>query len=83
MFSLNLNFLHKIPFQVLMVTGGHTTSVSLDTTETLATDASSWVLSTAKLPRPMQGLRAANIDDRVLIFGKLYFTHHTPDITGT
>ena len=60
-----------------MVTGGHTTSVSLDTTETLATDASSWVTSTAKLPRPMQGLRAANIDDRVLIFGNftLFITH--------
>ena len=48
-----------------MVTGG----AFLDTTETLATDASSWVTSTAKLPRPMSGLRAANIDDRVLIFG--------------
>jgi len=63
--------------RVFMVTGGHTGSVYLDSTETLATDASSWVTSTAKLPRPMDGLRAANIDDRVLIFGNktLLFTH--------
>lgn len=51
-----------------MVTGG--LPFNLDSTETLATDGSSWVLSTAKLPQPMYGLRAANIDDRVLIFGK-------------
>ena len=60
-----------------MVTGGYTGSDRLDTTETLATDASSWVLSTAKLPRPMSGPRAANIDGRVMIFGNytLFITH--------
>ena len=55
-----------------MVTGGITAGAGsdrTDTTETLATDGSSWVTSEAKLPRPMRGLRAANIDDRVLIFG--------------
>ena len=51
-----------------MVTGGYG-SDNLDTTETLDTGASSWVTSGSKLPRPMQGLRAVNIDDRVLIFG--------------
>ena len=51
-----------------MVTGGYG-SDNLDTTETLDTDASSWVTSASKLPRPMQGLRAVNIEDRVLIFG--------------
>merc|ERR1711971_1040605 len=57
--------------RVFLITGGYYFSGSdfLDTTETLDTDASSWVTSGAKLPRPMYGLRAANIDDRVLIFG--------------
>ena len=52
-----------------MVTGGWPGSDILESTETLVSDASSWVTSGAKLPRPMRGLRAANIDDRVLIFG--------------
>ena len=54
-----------------MVTGGWSQSEfdRLDTTETYDSNASSWVSSGAKLPRPMGGLRAANIDDRVLIFG--------------
>ena len=58
-----------------MVTGGKTNAYdALDTTETLASDASSWVTSTAKLPRPMEEMRAANIDDRVLFFG--IYTYH-------
>ena len=28
-----------------------------------------WTVASAKLPRPMDGLRAINIDDRILIFG--------------
>ena len=56
-----------------MVTGGFVSKsdfLYLDSTETLTTDASSWVTTEAKLPVPIRGLRAANIDDRVLIFGK-------------
>ena len=56
-----------------MVTGGYAGGYDgndyIDNTETLDTDASSWVTSGAKLPQPMSGLRAANINDRVLIFG--------------
>ena len=53
-----------------MVMGGLDSDYDdLDSTETLATGASSWVTSTAKLPRPLGALRAANIDDRLLIFG--------------
>ena len=54
-----------------MVTGGWSQSEfdRLDTTETYDSNASSWVSSGAKLPRPMGGMRAANIDDSVLIFG--------------
>merc|ERR1712154_556575 len=55
------------------VTGGRTVSEPLDSTETLDIDASNWVTSRAKLPQPMDGLRAANIDDRVLIFGGYYY----------
>ena len=66
-----------------MVMGGWTGSDYLDTTETLASDEDTWVTA-ATLPRPIDGLRAATIDDRVLIFGNyMYFIYHTPDITGT
>ena len=55
-----------------MVTGGYT-----DTTETFAGDDGAWTTTGARLPRPMEGLRAATIDDRVLIFGNytLFITH--------
>ena len=39
------------------------------TTETYDPMMGSWAASGAKLPRPMYGLRAANINDRLLIFG--------------
>ena len=56
-----------------MVTGGFTGSDSLDTTETFAGDEDSWTTIGARLPRPMSGLRAATIDDRVVIFGNYYY----------
>ena len=53
-----------------MVTGGYTGDAdSLDSTETFDGEVGSWAISGAKLPRKMSGLRAANIDNRVLIFG--------------
>ena len=62
-----------------MVTGGYTGSDSLDTTETLASNQDTWATA-ATLPRPMYGLIAATIDDRILIFGNytlsiLYLSH--------
>ena len=59
------------------MTGGSTGSEDLDTTETFATDEDTWATAGARLPRPMEGLRAATIDDRVLIFGNytLFITH--------
>ena len=78
MFNSKLNFIRKVSFQVFMVTGGYTESGStLDTTETFASDEDSWTTTGAKLPRAMRGLRAATIDDRVLIFGIiiLYSSH--------
>jgi len=55
--------------RVFMVTGGYTGSDRLDSTETFTSDEDSWTTTGAKLPQPMSGLRAANIDDRILIFG--------------
>ena len=56
---------------MFLVTGGY---VELnggwtDTTETFDPMVGSWVSSDAKLPQPMDGLRAASINNRVLIFG--------------
>ena len=48
--------------------GGFTGSIVLDSTETFDSGGGGWATG-AKLPRPMYGLSAANIDDRVLIFG--------------
>ena len=55
-----------------MVTGGKLSGSSdtTDTTEVFDSNHDGWVISGAKLPQPMRGLRATNIDDRVLIFGK-------------
>ena len=66
-----------------MVTGGYTESGYTDTTETFTSGEGAWSLAGAKLPQPMRGLRAATIDDRVLIFGNYIFFHHTADTTGT
>ena len=61
-----------------MVTGGLTGSDYLDTTETFTSDEDTWTTTGARLPRPMYGLRAATIDDRILIFGNyiLFITHN-------
>ena len=40
-----------------------------DSTETYDARIGSWNVAQAILPRPMGGLRATNIDNRVLIFG--------------
>ena len=60
-----------------MVTGGYSGSDYLDTTETFTSDEYTWTTTGARLPRPMGGLRAATIDDRILIFGNynLFITH--------
>ena len=42
----------------------------LASTEVFDSSVGSWSLAGAKLPRPMDGIRATNIDDRVLIFGR-------------
>ena len=70
------------------MTGGTSVNSSgdiadLDTSEVYDSDIGSWATSGAKLPQPMNMLRAANIDDRVLIFGKiiLAYIHYYTVIT--
>ena len=55
---------------MFLVTGGFDDFRSLDVTETLDLMMGSWAMSGASLPRPMTNLCAANINDRVLIFGE-------------
>ena len=52
----------------MLVTGGHSGSERLSTTELLVGTAPAWVF-TGELPSPRNGLRGANIDNKVLITG--------------
>ena len=57
--------------QILLVSGGYTFSedlVILDSTEIFDPSLGSWRAGAA-LPSPVWGLRATNIDNRVLLFG--------------
>ena len=42
------------------------------TTEVYDSELESWAFSGAKLPQPMNGVKATNIDGRVLIFGNIF-----------
>ena len=62
---------HNFHIQVFLVTGGSTDWLgTLDSTEVYDPSVGSWMMTRAKLPAPMQGLRATNIDGRILLFGK-------------
>ena len=67
--SISINDSPIIIFQTYLVSGGYTGSARLSSTELLVETASAWVL-TGELPSPRSGLRAANIDNKVLITGK-------------
>ena len=57
---------------MFLVTGGKywiTDPQYLDSTEIFDPLLGSWTASGAKLPRPMNGLKAETINDRVLLFG--------------
>ena len=63
------------------MTGGQDGSVLLDSTELYDTNVGSWVVAGAKLPIPMWGFKAVNIEDRVLIFGRnTFFSFKHPHI---
>ena len=53
-----------------LVSGGYNYPDFLSSTELLMETASAWVL-TGELPSLRRGLRGANIDNRVLMTGKL------------
>ena len=60
---------------MLLVSGGYDESDKwLDSTEIFDPSLGSWRAGAA-LPSPVYGLRAANIENRVLLFGKSLFTH--------
>ena len=50
--------------------GGKIGSDYLDSTEVFDSSVGSWFVAEAKLPTPMCCLRATNIEDRILIFGR-------------
>ena len=52
------------------------TVVNLDTSEVYDSDLGSWASSGAKLPQPMNMLKATNIDGCVLIFGNITLALH-------
>ena len=71
-----------------MVTGGELSyGVYIDNTEVYDSDLGIWAISGAKLPRPMYGLKATNIDGRVMIFGNCILVitcyHENHNITIT
>ena len=47
------------------------TDVYLDSTELYDPRVRGWKLTEAKLPSKTMGLRASNIDERILFFGKI------------
>ena len=55
---------------MFLVTGGYDGHL-LDSTEVYDPSVGGWFTTEAKLPKPMSDFRAINIDDRVLIFGKV------------
>ena len=72
--DIDSNSCGVIIFQTLIVTGGYNVdggwfdSNHLSSTELLVETSAAWIL-TGKLPTPRQGLRGANIDQRVLMTG--------------
>ena len=68
--------------QVLLVTGGYDEHINyLDTTEVLRPGSGWQEISSAKLPRPMYGVRLSTVDNRVFLFGELNrntICHHYP-----
>ena len=52
-----------------LVSGG-TDGYTLDSTELYDPSLGRWAVAGSRLPGARYGLRAANIDDRILLFGK-------------
>ena len=53
------------------MTGGEDGDNYLDSTEVLRPGSNWQEITSARLPRPMTGVRVSTVDNRVLLFGKL------------
>ena len=51
------------------MTGGYIFTLVLDSTELLR-PGSDWQVITARLPRPLKGVRVTTVDNRILLFGE-------------
>ena len=61
------------------MTGGFDGWGYLDSAELYNSTVGSWAMAGARLPTAMDGLKATNIDDKILIFGifiLFYNKHH-------
>ena len=56
--------------QVLLVTGGWDDDNRLDSTEVLRPGSNWEEITSARLPRPMSGVRVITFNNRVLLFGE-------------
>ena len=59
-----------ILLQVLLVTGGSDGDNKLDSTEVLRSGSGWQEITSARLPRPMYGVRVITVSNRVLLFGE-------------
>ncbi len=65
-------YIRYILLQVLLVTGGYDEDYNiLDSTEILRHFSGWQEITSARLPRPMYGMRVTTFDNRVLLFGEL------------
>ena len=62
--------------------GQQSNAIELDTSEVYDSDLGRWATSGAKLPHPTSGLRATNIDGRVLIFGNIFSSEDAAQQVG-
>ena len=56
--------------QVFLVTGGYNGDNRLDSTEVLRPGSEWQEITSARLPRPLFGVRVITVDNRVLLFGE-------------
>ena len=58
--------------QVLLVTGGQDDNLNiLDSTEVLRPGSDWQEIASARLPRPLWGMKVITVNNRVLLFGEL------------
>ena len=67
----NLYYFQALLLQMFLVSGGYE-PYALDSTEIFDSSLGSWIAGTA-LPSRRNGLRATNIDNRVLLFGNTFY----------